>query len=154
MSETMVFINLPTSDLERAKRFWLAVGGSLNPDFSDEKAACIVFSKSIFFMIVHRDYLQTFTDTPIANPREVAGVLTALTCPSRYDVVATVAAGIAAGGTEPAGRTQDLGFMFSRQLEDPDGNILEFVWMDPAAADAGPDERDTIGTERLAEFGG
>ncbi|MGO3885398.1 MAG: VOC family protein, partial [Mycetocola sp.] len=33
----------------------------------------------------------------------------------------------------------DYGFMYSRDLEDPDGNILEFMWMDPGAADVGPE---------------
>ena len=48
-----------------------------------------------------------------------------------------VADGIAAGGTEgqPAA---DYGFMYQRQLSDPDGNMLEFGWMDPVAAAQGP----------------
>jgi hypothetical protein len=29
--------------------------------------------------------------------------------------------------------------MYSRDLEDPDGHILEFLYMDPAAAEQGPD---------------
>jgi hypothetical protein len=29
--------------------------------------------------------------------------------------------------------------MYQRQLTDPDGYILEFVWMDPVAAQQGPD---------------
>lgn len=138
MSASMVFINLPVTDLERARTFYQAVGGAINPAFSDEKAACIVFSDSIFFMIVTREYLQTFTAKPIANPRDVAGVLVALSSESRTQVDETISAGIAAGGAEPADTAQDHGFMYSRQVEDPDGNIIEFFWMDPAAAESGP----------------
>jgi hypothetical protein len=29
--------------------------------------------------------------------------------------------------------------MYQRQLTDPDGNILEFGWMDPVAAEQGPE---------------
>jgi uncharacterized protein len=29
--------------------------------------------------------------------------------------------------------------MYSRQIEDPDGNILEFIYMDQAAAEQGPE---------------
>ena len=29
--------------------------------------------------------------------------------------------------------------MYQRQLNDPDGNILEFGWFDPAAAAPGPE---------------
>jgi len=51
---------------------------------------------------------------------------------------ATLANGIAAGGSEthPAA---DYGFMYQRQLTDPDGNILEFGYMDPLAAEQGPE---------------
>ena len=34
---------------------------------------------------------------------------------------------------------QDYGFMYNRDLEDPDGNILEFLYMDPKAAEQGPE---------------
>ena len=33
----------------------------------------------------------------------------------------------------------DYGFMYQRQLTDPDGNVLEFGWMDPVAAAQGPE---------------
>ena len=49
-----------------------------------------------------------------------------------------VSAGIAAGGREPHPAT-DFGFMYQRQLNDPDGNILEFGYMDPVAAEHGPE---------------
>ena len=47
-------------------------------------------------------------------------------------------AGLANGGSEPR-PAQDYGFMYSRDLEDPDGNSLEFLYMDPAAAEQGPE---------------
>ena len=65
-------------------------------------------------------------------------VSTAIFLDSRDDVDATVANGIAAGGTEPHAAS-DYGFMYQRQLNDPDGNILEFGWMDPVAAEKGPE---------------
>jgi predicted lactoylglutathione lyase len=49
-----------------------------------------------------------------------------------------MAAGLAHGGTEPK-PAQDYGFMYSRDLEDPDGNILGFLYMDPQAAEQGPE---------------
>ena len=56
---------------------------------------------------------------------------------SRDQVDVAVAAGLAAGGAEPQPAT-DYGFMYQRQLNDPDGNILEFGYMDPVAAAQGP----------------
>ncbi len=29
--------------------------------------------------------------------------------------------------------------MYAISMTDPDGNIIEFMWMDPAAAEAGPE---------------
>ena len=49
-----------------------------------------------------------------------------------------VSKGLAGGGSEPR-PLQDYGFMYSRDLEDPDGNILGFLFMEPAAAEMGPE---------------
>jgi predicted lactoylglutathione lyase len=37
------------------------------------------------------------------------------------------------GGIADINPKQDLGFMYSRALTDPDGHIWEPFWMDPAA---------------------
>ncbi len=42
------------------------------------------------------------------------------------------------GGREPR-EAQDYGFMYSRDIEDPDGNEVGFLWMDPKAAEIGPE---------------
>ncbi len=46
-------------------------------------------------------------------------------------------AGLGAGGSEH-GQAQDYGFMYSRDMEDPDGNIVSFNYMVPEAAEQGP----------------
>ena len=136
---TQMFVNLPVTDLERAKAFYTAIGFSVNPLFSDHNAACIVVEpEHSYFMILVRDYFQTFTELPIGDPAVNPSVSTALFVDSRADVDARVEAGLAAGGSEgqPA---SDYGFMYQRQLADPDGNLLEFGWMDPVAAEKGPE---------------
>lgn len=135
----MMFVNLPVTDLERAKAFYEAVGFRINPLFSDHNAACVVVEEDHnFFMLVTRDYFQTFTDLTIGDPKVNPTVSTAIFLDSRDAVDQTVAAGIAAGGAE-ARPASDYGFMYQRQVNDPDGNILEFGWMDPNAATAGPE---------------
>lgn len=135
---TKIFVNLPTRDLERSKAFYTALGCEINPMFTDENAACVVWSDDVFFMVLTREYFSTFTDKAIVDPKEGAQVLVAISRDSRDEVDAVLAAGLAAGGTEPK-EPQDYGFMYSRDLEDPDGNVLEFLYMDPAAAEQGPD---------------
>ncbi|WP_040167790.1 VOC family protein [Microbacterium gorillae] len=135
---TQIFVNIPSTDLERSKDFYTALGATINPLFTDENAACIVFSEDVYFMVLTRDYLQTFTDKPVADPKSTAQALFALTRDSREHVDSTLAAGLAHGGSEPRD-PQDYGFMYSRDLEDPDGNILEFLYMAPEAAEQGPE---------------
>ena len=134
-----MFVNLPVTDLERAKAFYSALGFSINPLFTDHNAACVVVEEDhSYFMILVRDFFQTFTDRTIGDPTATVSVSTAIFLDSREAVDATVADGIAAGGVEerPAA---DYGFMYQRQLTDPDGNLLEFGWMDPRAAEQGPE---------------
>ncbi|WP_394554485.1 VOC family protein [Agromyces sp. MMS24-JH15] len=135
---TSIFVNFPTTDLPRAKAFYEALGYTVNPNFTDDNAACIVLTDQIYFMVVTRDFLQTFTDKPIVDPKTAAQMQISLTCDSREAVDEIAGKALAAGGTEPRD-AQDYGFMYSRDLEDPDGNILGFLYMEPAAAEQGPD---------------
>ena len=136
---TAMFVNLPVTDLERAKAFYTAIGFTVNPQFTDHNASCIVVEEDHnYFMLVTRDFFQTFTDLPLGDPKKNPTVATAIFLDTRDAVDAATAAGLGAGGTE-AQPASDYGFMYQRQLTDPDGNILEFGWMDPAAAKQGPE---------------
>jgi len=135
---THIFVNIPTNDLERAKTFYTGLGAGINPLFTDENAACIVWDENVFFMVLTKEYFSTFTDKQVTDTKTHAQALIALSRDSREDVDSIVAAGLAGGGTEPRD-AQDYGFMYSRDLEDPDGNILEFLYMDPQAAEQGPE---------------
>ena len=134
-----MFVNLPVTDLDRAKAFYEAVGFSINPQFTDHNAACVVVEDGHnYFMILTREYFQTFTELPIGDNAKNPSVTTAIFLDSREAVDATVEAGIAAGGTQP-GEATDYGFMYQRGVTDPDGNVLDFGWMDPVAAAQGPE---------------
>ena len=51
---------------------------------------------------------------------------------------AVSAAALAAGGTEVDG-AEDYGFMYSRSFTDLDGHGWQVMWMDPVAAEQGPE---------------
>jgi len=135
---TSIFVNLPTTDLERSKAFYTSLGFTINPMFTDENAACVVLGDNIYFMVLTREYLGTFTDKQIIDPKTHAQTSIAFTRDSRDEVDEVLAKGLAAGGSEPR-EAQDLGFMYSRDLEDPDGNLLGFLFMEPAAVEKGPE---------------
>ena len=135
----MMFVNLPVTDLERAKAFYTAIGFTINPLFTDHNAACVVVEEDhSYFMILTREYFQTFSDRPIGDPSLTVSAATSIFVDDRGAVDAALTAGLAAGGSEAHPAT-DLGFMYQRQLTDPDGNVLEFGYMDPVAAAQGPE---------------
>ncbi len=134
-----MFVNLPVTDLDRAKEFYTALGFTINPLFTDHNAACVVVDADHnYFMLLTREFFQTFTDRPIGEPTQAVSVTTAIFFDSREEVDAAAEQGLAAGGTEERAAS-DFGFMYQRQLTDPDGNLLEFGWMDPKASAEGPE---------------
>ena len=136
---TAMFVNLPVTDLERAKAFYTAIGFRINPLFTDHNGACVVVEEDhSYFMILVREFFQTMTELPIGDPAVSPSSATAIFLDSRAEVDTTIAAGLAAGGAEP-GSAQDFGFMYQRGLTDPDGNVIDFGWMDPVAAQQGPE---------------
>lgn len=82
---------LPTSDLERSKAFYTALGCAIAPEFTDENAACVVWSDDTFFMMLTREYFSTFTDKTIVDPNEAAQVSVAFARDSREDPEAVIA---------------------------------------------------------------
>lgn len=125
-----VFINLPVADVAKATAFYEALGATKNPAFSNEQASSMVWSDTIYTMLLHREYFQTFINKEIADAHRVTESLTCLSRESRDAVDEMVARAVAAGGTETR-PPQDYGFMYGRAFEDLDGHLIECVWMDP-----------------------
>ncbi|SFC65365.1 hypothetical protein SAMN05428997_109128 [Bosea sp. CRIB-10] len=128
----MIFVNLPVKDLEKSMAFFEALGFSFNPQFTDDTAACMVISDTIFAMLLTHKKFASFSPKPIADTSQSLEVLTALSRDSREAVDEIVAAALAAGGTtfsEP----KDYGFMYAHGFQDLDGHVWEVMWMDEGA---------------------
>ena len=128
----MIFVNLPVADLTVAMNFYSALGFENNPQFTDETAACMVWSEAIHVMLLTHDKWRTFTDRPIP-PSSSSEVMLARSFDSGDAVDAVNAAAAENGGTADINPVQDLGFMYNRNLADPDGHVWEMMWMDMAA---------------------
>jgi predicted lactoylglutathione lyase len=135
----MIFLNLPVGDLDRSVAFYEGVGATKNPQFSNDKAACMVLSDTIFVMLLTHEFYRGFTSKPIADTHETSGALFCVSEDSREAVDATIERAAAAGGTADPGPTQDHGFMYGRSFEDPDGHHWEVMWMDVSQAPPTPD---------------
>ena len=124
-----IYVNLPVADLSRARGFYAALGFSFDERFSDDTAASVVVSESIHIMLLTREKFATFTNRPVGDATRDTSVLVCLSRDSRADVEAFMEAGLKAGGTDN-GKVQDFGFMYGRSISDPDGHVLEPMWMD------------------------
>jgi predicted lactoylglutathione lyase len=130
---TKIFVNLPVKDLARSKDFFSALGYSFNPQFTDDKAACLVISEDIFAMLLTEPFFKTFIPgKEISNSKNSTEVLVALSADSR-EMVDTLADKALTHGGAALRDPEDHGFMYSRSFQDPDGHIWEVLWMDPAA---------------------
>jgi uncharacterized protein len=132
----LIFVNLPVADLARATAFYEAVGAKKDERFCDQTASCMVFSETIYVMLLTHDKFRQFTPKTIADAKQTSEVLICLSADSRAAVDDTVGKAEAAGGAVDPGPKQDYGFMYGRSFEDPDGHIFEVMWMDVAAAQA------------------
>ncbi len=132
----MIFVNLPVKNLAVATRFYEAIGCEKNEQFSDHQASSMVWSETITFQLLANDYFATFTPKKIADAHATSEVLLALTHDSREAVDAITEAAATAGGKSDTRERMDLGWLYNRAFEDPDGHVFEAVWMDMAAASA------------------
>jgi predicted lactoylglutathione lyase len=133
-----LFVNMPVTDLERSKAFFAELGFSFNPLFTDETATCMLVGEGAFVMLLTREKFAEFSKLPLADPTTHALALYCFGVSSREEVDTVSAAALAAGATEADG-AEDFGFMYSRSFFDLDGHGWQVMWMDPAAAEQGPE---------------
>lgn len=130
---TQIFVNLPVKDLQRSMDFFTHLGYSFNKQFTDEKAACLVISDTIYAMLLTEPFFKGFIPgKEISDTATAKEVLIALSADSKEAVNALADNAIAAGGKQFR-EPEDHDFMYSRSFEDLDGHVWEVVWMDPAA---------------------
>lgn len=130
--QKMIFVNLPVTNLAASMAFYKALGFANNPHFTDNTAACMVWSEAICVMLLTHDKWHSFTQRPIP-PNTSSEVMLAVACDSRDAVDVMNDAAVAHGGNTDINPKQDYGFMYSRSFADPDGHVWEPMWMDPAA---------------------
>jgi predicted lactoylglutathione lyase len=125
----MIFVNLPVADLPRAKAFYEAIGATNEPRFTDETAACMVFSDTIHVMLLTHDKYKQFTSKQIPDTRKTSAAMYALSEDKRDGVDTILGKALKAGATEPRDK-MDFGWMYNRAFDDLDGHTWEIVWMD------------------------
>ena len=136
----MLFVTLPVRDIQRSKAFFEQLGFSFDPRFSDgETVACMPIGEQAVVMLGTHEKFAEFSKLPIADPTTHALALFCFSVANR-DEVDTVADAAIAAGAQDHDDLQDYGFMRSRSFFDLDGHGWQVMWMDPAAAELGPEK--------------
>jgi uncharacterized protein len=130
--DRMIFVNLPVTDLDASMAFYKSIGFENNPQFTDDTTACMVWSEAIHVMLLTHEKWGTFTTRPIP-PKTSSEVMLAISCENRDHVDDLNKSAAENGGTADVNPVQDLGFMYNRNLADPDGHVWEAMWMDMSA---------------------
>jgi uncharacterized protein len=126
---SMTFVNLPVANLSASKAFYEALGFSINPQFTDDTAACVIINETSYAMLLTHEKFTFFTHAPIPDAKTSTGVLVALSLEDRAAVDAIAEKALAAGGSEPR-PANDYGFMYQRTIADPDGHRFEPFYFD------------------------
>ncbi|RIQ12623.1 VOC family protein [Jiangella rhizosphaerae] len=126
-----LFVNVRTTDLPRATGFYTALGFTLQEDFSNEQAACVAVTDSIYVMALTEGFFAESVSNGVSTSGTQA--ILAVQVDSREEVDELADKALAAGG-QKAKDPFDEGFMYGRSFLDPDGHHWELVWMDPDAS--------------------
>ena len=128
-----IYVNFAVNSLPKSRAFFESLGLRFDPQFSNDAGACLVLGESLHAMLLTKAFFGGFTSKPIIDATQATEMLLCLSCESRAEVDALVAAAVKAGGTAPR-PPQDHGFMYGHGFEDLDGHIWELTHMDMAAA--------------------
>ena len=123
---TSLFINFSTGDLDRSRTFYESLGAMYEPDYSGDRSACLQWENNVYFILLTHDYFAEFTSKPLADPQHSAQTMIGLELASREAVDEMHKTILAAGGSENT-TPKDHGFMYTISMNDPDGNIIEFI---------------------------
>jgi uncharacterized protein len=129
-----IYINIITKDLAKSTAFYTAIGFVKNEMFSGETATAMAWSEDIIFMILTEEFALNFNDgKDLADQKKSVSAFYALALNSKEAVDDFCAKAATTGGrvyTNEFNQKNAGEFMYTFEVEDPDGYILEPVFMD------------------------
>ncbi|REC50268.1 VOC family protein [Chryseobacterium pennipullorum] len=129
MKVNQIYVNLPVKDVQKTRAFWTQLGFSINEQFSDENAVCVVMNEEyIYTMFLKQEFFQTFTNRPFAKG-DTTQVLLAIGVSSREEVDQMVKTAIENGGSKYS-EPMDHGWMYQSAFADIDGHQWEVMYGD------------------------
>jgi len=128
MKINQIYVNLPVKDVKKTKEFWTKLGFSINEQFSDDKATCVVMKEDIYVMFLTEEYFQTFSERPVPKG-DTTQVLVAIGLNSRDEVDHVVNTALQNGASQHE-EPQDYGWMYQNSFWDIDGHGWNVTFAD------------------------
>ncbi len=128
-----IYINLITKDLSKATEFYSQIGFVKNEMYSDDKASAMMWDENIVFMLLSEDFAKIFSDgKELANQKKTVSAFYSLSFDSKSEVDDFCEKVKNAGGrVYQNAYNQEFAsdFMYTFEVEDLDGYIIEPVYM-------------------------
>lgn len=128
LTEKQIFINLPVNDVDQSLKFYLALGFTLNPLFTDEEQKCVIWSNAIYLMIQSKAFSNSYLNKSNIEQRHNLSISHTLPVESIHMVDEMLEQGLKAGGKEPVPVLKES-FMYLRSIEDLDGYIWGIMYL-------------------------
>ena len=124
-----LFLNLPVNDVEKSMAFYLALGFTMNPLFTDKDQKCLVYSDSIYVMLQSREFANSYVEREVIDAHK--SLIPSFTLPveSIEKVDEMMNNGLSAGGIESVEVLRE-DFMYLRSMEDFDGYMWGIMCLD------------------------
>jgi uncharacterized protein len=128
VTQRMIFLSLPVTDLAAARAFYEGLGFRINEYSSDDRTASVVVDENIVVTLQTREKFAELAGGGAGDPARPTAV-PCLTVENRTEVDDLVARARAAGGTEwqPAREEESR---YTGSFTDPDGNVWQVLWLD------------------------
>lgn len=130
---SQIFINLPVRDLKKSIAFFTEIGFSFNPQFTDEKAACMILGEHKYAMLLVHPFFEDFTKLPVTDISKSREVIVAMSVTSKQRVDEINEKALLNGGRK-ANDAQDQGFMYVKSFLDLDGHMWEVFFINEMPA--------------------
>lgn len=128
-----IFVNMPVKDLQKSIEFFTKVGFTFNPQFTNDKGACMIIDEGhIYAMLITEEFYKTFITKDIADSSQTSEMIVSVTCESREQVDQMLASAVSAGAITQ--KSQDHGWMYQKGFLDLDGHHWEIFFMDATKA--------------------
>ena len=123
------FVQLPVSDVQKSREFFAGLGFEFDDMFSGENAACVMVGEKSRLMLMSTGFFTNLIPgKQIADTSAATEAIVSFNLPDRAAVDAFIASAIAGGGSAYR-ETMDMGGMYVRAVQDPDGHVLEVFAM-------------------------